>query len=186
MLWIDAFNPLNTKDSSLYLCVATIGALDSDHSGKRGYLIWLGPAKEDTDAVECRLVRELNHLLLGNTSDDISFYVYHKHPNRVVRVMLHPFVILCYQPDTAARTKNSSGGCFHLQFWNKHGFFLPWVKKYHAAHSVTRDFFHLHSRNLMIYKIVAVIFVLMQQEKKHPIRISNGSTLQNGSTIGHK
>ena len=27
ILWTDAFNPLNTKDSSLHLCVATIGAL---------------------------------------------------------------------------------------------------------------------------------------------------------------
>ena len=30
--------------------------------------------------------------------------------------MVHPFVILCDQPDTAARTKTSSGGRFHLQF----------------------------------------------------------------------
>ena len=123
ILWTDAFNPLNTKDSSLHLCVATIGALDGDHSGKRGYSIWLGPAKEDTDAVERRLVRELNHLSLGLTRDEKPFYVYHKRLNRIVHVKVHPFVILCDQPDTAARTKTSSGGRYHLQFGTSMDFF---------------------------------------------------------------
>ena len=123
MLWTDAFNPLNTKDASLHLCVATIGALDGDHSGKRGYSIWLGPAKEDTDAVERRLVRELNHLSAGETSEGKPFYCYHKHLNKIVHVVVHPFVVLCDQPDTASRTKTSSGGRFHLKFGTSMDFF---------------------------------------------------------------
>ena len=123
MLWTDAFNPLNTKDASLHLCVATIGALDGDHSGKRGYSIWLGPAKEDTDAVERRLVRELNHLSAGETSEGLPFYCYHRHLNKIVHVVVHPFVVLCDQPDTASRTKTSSGGRFHLKFGTSMDFF---------------------------------------------------------------
>ena len=59
MLWTDAFNQLNIKDSLLHLCVATIGAVDGDHSRKRSYLIWIGLTKDDTDDVERQLVSSL-------------------------------------------------------------------------------------------------------------------------------
>ena len=136
---------------------------------------WARP--KNTDAVKCHLFLEFNHRLLGNTSDDKPFYVYCKHLNRMVRVMVHLFVILCYQPDTAAHTKTSSGGRFHLDFGTSM-YFLLWVKKYHAAHGVTKNFFHLHLRNLMIYKIVAVVFVLMPQELNIHPRFQTGPQLE--------
>lgn len=96
MLWTDAFNPLNTKDASLHLCIATIGALDGDHSDKCGYLIWksLSKEKEDTDGVERRLVQELSHLSARETAEGKHFYYYHKHLNKIVQPAIKNFHIV--------------------------------------------------------------------------------------------
>ena len=62
IIWTNAANTFNTKESSVHMCVVTVGAQDGDHSGKRSYPIWLGPAKKDLSPVFKKLVTELNHL----------------------------------------------------------------------------------------------------------------------------
>ena len=144
--WTDAFSPFQGKDSNfqVHMCVATIGAADGDHSGIRGYPIWLGPEKESSiksrrrktnneisgttldgsvsesssgkKASESLFIKELNRLENGLDRHNRPFLVWHKSLHKIVRVRVCPFAHLADRPDKAKYSSTLDGGNIHQLF----------------------------------------------------------------------
>ena len=79
ILWSDGANPFSTKDCSVHICVATVGAPDGDHSGKWSNPLWIAPTKSDIILLLDNLIDKIMHLSKGNTKNGNPFYVIHQH-----------------------------------------------------------------------------------------------------------
>ena len=86
ILWSDGANPFSTKDCSVHICVATVGAPDGDHSGKWSNPLWIAPTKSDIILLLDNLIDEIMHLSKGNTKNGNPFYVIHQHLQKSLEV----------------------------------------------------------------------------------------------------
>ena len=131
ILWSDGANPFSTKDCSVHICVATVGAPDGDHSGKWSNPLWIAPTKSDIILLLDNLIDEIIHLSKGNTKNGNPFYVIHQHLQKKVRVQVCLFTWICDRPEKAFITQSIEGRSngFHLRYGYSIG--------YHSMSAIT-------------------------------------------------